>query len=85
MSQPSDYSSFWIDPLATPVITGPLGAQVNVSPDVIDVVLNWDPVAGGDSLRAPGRGTKQRLHQRRGKKTVRGCQSASWERGSHQQ
>ena len=46
VSQPSDYSSFWIDPLATPVITGPLGAQVNVSPDVIDVVLDWDPVAG---------------------------------------
>ncbi|WP_156411380.1 Ig-like domain repeat protein [Nocardioides sp. Soil805] len=46
VSQPSTTSTFWIDPLATPVITGPLGPQANVSPDVIDVVLDWNPVAG---------------------------------------
>lgn len=46
VSQPSDYASFWIDALATPDITGPLGPQPNISPDVIDVVLDWAPVAG---------------------------------------
>lgn len=46
VSEPSNTSSFWIDALATPTITGPLGPQPNVSPDVIDVVLDWDPVPG---------------------------------------
>lgn len=46
VSQPSDHSSFWIDALATPVITGPLGPQPNVSADVTDVVLDWDPIPG---------------------------------------
>ncbi|WP_310527876.1 hypothetical protein, partial [Nocardioides sp.] len=46
VSLPSNTSSFWIEALATPVITGPLGPAPNVSPDVIDVVLDWDPVDG---------------------------------------
>ncbi|MCF6377260.1 Ig-like domain repeat protein [Nocardioides KLBMP 9356] len=46
VSQPSNSSSFWIDPLETPTITGPLGPQPNISADVIDVVLDWDKVPG---------------------------------------
>lgn len=46
VSEPSNTASFWIDALATPTITGPLGPQPNVSPDVIDVVLDWDRVPG---------------------------------------
>lgn len=46
VSEPSNSSSFWIDPLTTPTITGPLGPQPNVSPDVLDVVLDWDKVPG---------------------------------------
>ena len=46
VSEPSNSSSFWIEPLAAPVITGPLGPQPNVSPDVLDVVLDWDKVPG---------------------------------------
>lgn len=56
VSQPSSASSFWIDPLKTPVITGPLGSSPTVSPDVMDVVLDWDPVPGavGYELQVAG-------------------------------
>lgn len=55
-SLPSATSSFVVKALKTPAITGPLGPVPTQSPDVIDVVLDWDPIPGavGYELQVAG-------------------------------